>query len=83
MKDITIPGKTIRRELLILLLSIGIAVVLNIYSIIAYGTEWKELITTFHIVLLLGLVIYLLMGLVRLLIKGLLLPFTKNRKTNT
>jgi hypothetical protein len=83
MQDIVIKGKTIRRELFVLLVCIIIAFGLNIYSIIAYHTEWKELFTTFHLVLLLGLVIYLLLGLVRLLIKGLLLPFAKNRKTNS
>jgi len=68
MKDIIIPGRRITRELLILIGCIVIALVVNIYAILKYKTEWKELVTTLHITIALGVVIYIVLGISRLVI---------------
>lgn len=70
MKDIVIPPRRIARELLILVGCIAIALVVNIYAILKYKTDWKELITTLHITIALGAVIYILLAILRLLICG-------------
>lgn len=57
-----------KREVLFLLIGFIIANILNIYAIITYQTEWKELVTYLPIVLLLTCVIYFLL----LIIRGLL-----------
>ncbi len=70
MKDVVIKGLVIKRELWFLLGSIILALLLNVYSIVKFNTEWSELYTTFHITLLFGLVIYLIIGLIRLIVRG-------------
>jgi len=70
MKDIIIPGRRIARELLILVGCIAIALVVNIYAILKYKTEWKELATTLHITIALGVVIYIVLGFLRLVLAG-------------
>ncbi|MEE4114816.1 MAG: hypothetical protein V2I37_01530 [Marinilabiliaceae bacterium] len=77
MKDITIKAKTIRRELYFLLLSFGLAFILNIVGIAKHGTQWIELITQIHVVLILTFVIYILLWFVRLLAMLVLRPFRK------
>ena len=77
MKDIVIKGKWIRRELYFLLLSLGFAFVMNIVGILKHGTEWKELLTQFHIVVFLSFIIYILLWFIRLLIMLVLKPFKK------
>lgn len=68
MKDIIIPGRRIAREFLILITCIVIAFAVNIYAIIKYKTEWKELVTTLHIVIALGVAIYAALVILRLVI---------------
>ncbi|KKK68359.1 hypothetical protein LCGC14_2944830, partial [marine sediment metagenome] len=46
MKDITISGKRIKTELRWLIISLAIAFVFNIYSIIKYKTSLAELFTS-------------------------------------
>ena len=82
MKDLTIKGKVIKQELMFLLISLVLGFVLNIYSIIKYNTEWKELITTFHVTLLFSLVIYVVIGVIRLIIKGVMAVFSLAKKNN-
>jgi hypothetical protein len=65
MKDITISGRRIIRELLIFIGCIFAALVVNVYSIVHFNTEWKELITTLHITLALALVFFALLALLR------------------
>lgn len=65
MKDINIKAKTIKKELWIFLVSILIAFGMNIYAIIKYNTEWSELISKIHIVILLGLIIYFILLILR------------------
>jgi len=70
MKNIIIPGRRIARELLILIGCVVIALVVNIYAILKYKTEWKELVTTLHITIVLGVIIYIALGIVRLILAG-------------
>jgi len=70
MKDIKITGKTIRRELMILVISFIAAIIINIIAIIKYNTSWKELFTQLHIVILLVLVIYFFSGILRFMVYG-------------
>jgi hypothetical protein len=67
MKDIVIPSKTVKKELVILFVSLAAALILNIYSIIKYKTSWTELFSQLHVVLAVGLVIYLLVSFFRLI----------------
>jgi len=70
MKDVLISGRRIARELRIFLGCFVLALGLNVYSIIKYQTEWKELLTTLHITLALAVVIYVLLGILRFIICG-------------
>ena len=77
MKDIVIPGKRIKQELLILAITIGIAVVLNIFSIIKFKTNWVELVSQLPIVIALGIAIYIIVVLLRLIFHPILSTFLK------
>ena len=68
MKDITIKSSTIKKESLFLSLLFGLAMVINIVSILIYDGFWTELITQIPVVLVLTIVLYFLALLVRLLI---------------
>jgi len=72
MNDIIITARRIKKELGWLLVSFVISILFNIYSIIKFDTAWKELITQFHIILILTVITYFLVLLIRLLV-GLLL----------
>lgn len=67
MKDITIKGSTITRELTILGVILLMAIVMNIYAIVAYNGAWSEVFTQLHLVLALTVVLYLLVALLRLI----------------
>lgn len=67
MKDIVIPGRRIARELWIYAGCVLAALCVNIYAIIRYNTQWKELITTLHIVLAVALVFYGVLAVLRAL----------------
>lgn len=66
MKDINITVKRQKTEILYLIISFVIAFGLNILGIVIYKTEWKEIYTQIHRVLVLGLVIYAILALVRI-----------------
>ena len=79
MKDIIIPSKTVRKEMIILAVSLAAALILNIYSIIKYETDWAELFSQLHVVLAVGLVIYLLVGFFRLIFSAFNRLFSKRQ----
>ncbi len=58
MKDTTIKASVKKRELKLLLISLAIAILLNVLSILIYDTKWIELFTMFHITVLLSVFIY-------------------------
>jgi len=65
MKDIVISAQRIVRELLIFIGCVFAALGLNAFAIIRFNTEWKELITTFHITLAVALILFVLFALLR------------------
>lgn len=77
MKDITIKGSTIRRELLILLASLVAAEGINVFAIISMARPAKELFTMLGFVAVTGAVIYILLLLIRLLVKLVIKLFRK------
>jgi uncharacterized integral membrane protein len=44
-----------------------IALLLNIYAIISFDTSWMELISQFHIMLLLAFIFYFIIGVFRII----------------
>lgn len=82
MRDLVIKAPVIKRELWVLLASVILAFLLNIYSIVAFNTEWSELYTQLHVTLLFGIGIYIIIGLIRLIIAGII-SLTNTRKKNT
>ena len=82
MKSIIISPRQIKKEALIVLIAFMLANILNIYAIIHYQTEWKELLTHLHVVIILTGLIYLLAGIIRgiiKLIKGVVSVFKRKR----
>lgn len=71
MKNIVITPGRIRKELLFFLLSFIIAFGMNIYAIINYDTEWKEIVTAIPQLILLSFVLYFLIMILRLLYRGI------------
>lgn len=68
MKDIIITQKNIKKESIFLLGSLMAAILLNVYAVLKYNTDWSELYTQFHIILLLSVVIYVLIVLLRIIV---------------
>ncbi len=66
-KDTVITARQKRRELAIILICLGAAVIFNLIGIISFGTPAKELVTQLHIVFLVAVFFYLVTGLFRLL----------------
>ena len=65
MNDIVISGRCILREVQIYACCALAALLVNVYSIIRFKTEWKELITTLHITLVLALFFFVFIALLR------------------
>ena len=70
MKDLVISAKAIQRELLAAGICLLLALLVNVAAIVAYDTHWIELLTTFHLTLLLALLLYLVSAVLRLLWAG-------------
>jgi hypothetical protein len=70
MKDIVITGAVIRRELWWLLAAFILANLMNVYAIVVYDTEWKELFSTLGYVVALSIVLYVFTALLRLAVRG-------------
>lgn len=66
MKDIILKANLLKRELAILAICFIAAFLLNVYSIIKYNTNWIELATCLHIVIILSFLIYVILAVVRL-----------------
>ena len=80
MKNITITSTQIKKEIILLCVSLIAALGLNIYSIIKYKTAWAELFGQFHTVIFIGLIIYLLVVLFRLLFWGISRGMNKKKE---
>jgi hypothetical protein len=70
MKDIIIPASRVKKEIIALLLSFAIALLINVYSIIKYQTNWAELFSQIGYVITFTIIIYLLSVVIRLIIAG-------------
>ena len=68
MKDVTIKGKSIKRELWILLGCFIFAVCVNIFAIIKYSRPAKELITMIGYVIAVAIITYIIYWIIRLLV---------------
>ncbi len=71
MKDLIIKGSVIKREIYILIGCFIVALVLNIYSIAKFKTDWSELIGQLHIVILFALFIYIIVFLILWAARGI------------
>jgi hypothetical protein len=71
MKDSIISAKTKKRELTVFIIIFIASFILNIISIISYNTDWIEVLSALHYVLIFAVVIYFLQGVIRLIIWGI------------
>lgn len=81
MKDLLIKGKSIRNELIILAALFILSFIINVIGIIIHDTDWIELLSQMHVVLILTLVLYVLLLLVRLIVYFVIFPFRKKRES--
>lgn len=65
MKDITIKGKTIKFEIYFFIACFLFVCGLNVYSILKYNTQWSELYSQLHFVLIVSCVLYIFLFIVR------------------
>ena len=79
MKDILFTVKQQKREIWFISASFLLATVVNMYAIILYGTEWKELYTQWFTLLVLTVFFYIVFGIFRL-IYWLILYISQKRK---
>jgi len=75
MKDLVIKGKWIKRELIVLLVLLLVSFVANAVGIVKHDTEWIEMLSQLHVVVLLTMALYVLTGLIRILIYLIIMPF--------
>ena len=68
MKDLVIKGKWIKRELIVLLVLLLVSFVANAVGIVKHDTEWIEMLSQLHVVVLLTMVLYVLTGIIRFII---------------
>jgi hypothetical protein len=69
MKDILIKSKRIKKDLLYLLVSLALADLLNVISIIVYKSSWKEIFTQLGYVFMIGILFYILSIIIRVLVR--------------
>ena len=67
MKDITIPGRILKRELIIIGCLLLVAWLVDVYAVFKFSTHWTELFTQIGFVLTITAALYL----VRLLLWGI------------
>jgi hypothetical protein len=67
MKDIVIPARTVRRELLVILGCFLASFCTNIGAVIAYHKSWTEIFTQIGYVLVIAVCIYALLWVIRLI----------------
>lgn len=72
MKDTIITSKRKKTEIIAILVSFLLAVIMNIYAILRFDTNWNELLTKIHFILLISLIFYFTTIILRLLYHGIL-----------
>lgn len=78
MKDILFTVKQQKREIMYIVASLLLAIIVNVFAILYYGTEWKELYTQWFAIFVLAMVFYFLTVLLRLIL-WLILSCIKKR----
>ena len=68
MKDILFTVKQQKREIGYVSACLFVAIGINVYAIISYGTDWKELYTQWYTVLMLAVFLYFVAAFFRLII---------------
>lgn len=81
MKGFTISAKQIWNELKWLLGCFVAVIIFNVYAIIRYQTSWSGFFTTFHVMLVLALLLYVLLVFFRGLFSLVIRFSTRKRKT--
>lgn len=61
MKEITITGKKIRRELIVLAICMVVVTIWNAYAITTYDTSWSELYSLWYVLLPLSILLYIIL----------------------
>jgi len=70
MKDTVITAKAKKRELIVFLVCVAVAVAINMYAIIKFDRGWEELFTQASFTLSIAVFLYVVVGLVRIVIYG-------------
>ncbi len=68
MKDITIKGKYVKRELLVLLACFIVVNVLNVCAICQHDTCWREIYSVWYALIFVTVILYILLIPVRYLL---------------
>jgi hypothetical protein len=77
MRDIQFSAKRQKQELYLLSAGLAVAFALNVFAILFYHTEWKELWTQLFWVICIGIGIYALSVILRWVICGVRRLFKK------
>ena len=79
MKDSVISAKVKKREINIFIILLIASFVANIISIMAYNSDWIEVVSALHYVVILAVVLYVIQGVIRLIIWGIRRLLTRQR----
>ncbi|MDP3582201.1 MAG: hypothetical protein Q8S39_09725 [Ignavibacteria bacterium] len=58
MKDTHIKNTLLKKEIIIWIVSLVIAIAINIYAILKYNASWTELLTQIPVMILISVLIY-------------------------
>lgn len=78
MKDIVITAKRIKKEFATFIICLLICILANVGAILYYNSEWIELLTSLHYVLIATIFVYLSAVVIRLLYYIVKSRLTKN-----
>lgn len=71
MKDIIITSKIIKREIYVWVCALIAAQLMNVYAIVKFETQWRELYSQLGYILMLSIVLYLLIALLRFVLNSI------------
>lgn len=71
MKDIIITSKIIKREIYVWVCALIAAQLMNVYAIVKFDTQWRELYSQLGYILMLSIVLYLLIALLRFVLNSI------------
>lgn len=80
MKDIVFTAKRQRTELIVFGVCLLVSFLMNVYAIVAFNTEWKELYTQLLWVLAIAVLLYAVSVGVRLLYFGVRYMLKSDKK---